>query len=173
MIRAFNNIEISFETNEIIIITENNSKNRTKVEPRIMHVLQILMNNSPKVVPREQLIEEVWNNYGGADDALNQAISHLRKLLNDNDKENRIIETVVKKGYQFIRENNIISDEKRKFSYAQHSSIFWMTISVIVLLTLAFLAYSTNAKNSNVPVAPVDNEINVTEPKPAPDVDQN
>ena len=45
----------------------------------------------------EQLIKEVWNDYGGADEALNQAISFIRKVPVDNNKE--IIETIPKKGY--------------------------------------------------------------------------
>jgi len=171
MIKGFNRIEINFETNEIIVMTENNSNTRTKVEPRIMHVLKILMKNSPKVVPREQLITEVWDNYGGADDALNQAISHLRKLLNDTNKENRIIETVVKKGYRFIGENNIVSDEQRESPHGLKSSRFWIVILVITLVIVAFITYTINSKNSNAPEAPVDKKINIT--TPAPDVDQN
>ena len=165
MIKTFNNIQINFETNEIIVMTENNSNTRTKVEPRIMQVLQVLMNNSPKVVPREQLIAEVWNNYGGADDALNQAISHLRKLLNDTNKEDRIIETVVKKGYRFLGENNIVSGEKRKLPSRQDKSRFWIIILISTILIIALITYYTNSKNSYAPTAPVENETNVTAPK--------
>lgn len=169
MIKTFNSIEVNFETNEIIIMTENNSNTRTKVEPRIMHVLQILMKNSPKVVPRELIISEVWDNYGGADEALNQAISHLRKLLNDSNKENRIIETVVKKGYRFNGENNIISDKRREFPQGWNLSRFWIIILFIGLLLVAFISYTIMFKNSNAPEAPVGRKTNIT--TPAPDVE--
>ncbi|WP_299116433.1 helix-turn-helix domain-containing protein [uncultured Winogradskyella sp.] len=169
MIRAFNGIEICFETNEIIVMTENHSNTRTKVEPRIMHVLKILMNNSPRVVSREQLIAEVWNNYGGADDALNQAISHLRKLLNDTNKEDRIIETVVKKGYRFIGGDTIVLGDRRKSSNLTNNMRLWIIIASIIMLVATFMVYYSTTKNSNVPIAPEDKKTNVV--TPAPEID--
>lgn len=71
----------------------------TKIEPRIMTVLIELCRHQGKVVYRKDLIEKVWENYGGADEALSQSISKLRKILQDEDKE--IIETIPKKGYVF------------------------------------------------------------------------
>src|SRR5690242_21266964 len=70
---------------------------KTRLEPRVMQVLAILAANSEKIVTREELIKQVWNDYGGADEALTQAISVLRKVLDDPSKET--IKTIPKKGY--------------------------------------------------------------------------
>ncbi|MBX3252910.1 MAG: winged helix-turn-helix domain-containing protein [Chitinophagaceae bacterium] len=70
---------------------------QTKLEPRLIEILDILVKNEGKLVSREMLISKIWNNYGGADDGLNQGISILRKALADTNKQ--IIETVPKKGY--------------------------------------------------------------------------
>lgn len=75
--------------------TQTNAE--TRVEQRLMIVLCLLADQPGKLVSREKLIKDVWEDYGGADEALTQAISYLRKLLNDVDK--KTIETVPKKGY--------------------------------------------------------------------------
>jgi DNA-binding winged helix-turn-helix (wHTH) protein len=69
----------------------------TRLEPRLMNVLCFLAVNAGQLVSRQQLIKEVWNDYGGADEGLNQVISFLRKLLDDPDK--KIIKTIPTKGY--------------------------------------------------------------------------
>lgn len=70
-----------------------------KVEPRIIAVLAALCHGHGKVIDRKDLVEKIWNNYGSADEGLSQAISHIRKLLQDDTRQ--IIETVPKKGYIF------------------------------------------------------------------------
>jgi DNA-binding winged helix-turn-helix (wHTH) protein len=164
MVRISDRLEICFDTNEIISMNDNNTSTKTKVEPRIMQVLQILVNNSPKVVSRDQLISEVWDNYGGADDALNQSISHLRKLLNDTNKEKRIIETVVKKGYRFTSE--IETETNRQGRTLR----FWIVLITIILISFALLFYLMYPKESFAPEAPQD-IYPVTDSIPAPDVE--
>ncbi|HVM89908.1 MAG TPA: winged helix-turn-helix domain-containing protein [Puia sp.] len=78
-------------------LTDKETGRETRLEQRLMDVLCILSANHNQLVTREQLIKEVWNDYGGADEGLNQAISFIRKILSDNNKE--IIETIPKKGY--------------------------------------------------------------------------
>ena len=46
-----------------------------------MKVLQNLAEANGEVVLKSDLIEKIWDNYGGADDALMQTISKLRKYL--------------------------------------------------------------------------------------------
>jgi len=167
MMRLSDHLEISFDTNEIISMNADNTSTKTKVEPRNMHVLRILLTHSPSVVSREQLIAEVWDNYGGADDALNQSISHLRKLLNDTNKEKRIIETVVKKGYRFVGE---IDESSNKNTTPQKRRRFWIGIIAVAAIILALLFYLFQSQKSFVPKAPKDT-VPATENVPAPDVD--
>ena len=78
-------------------VKEIKGTNEIRLEPRLMRLLCLLSHNEGKVVSREFLIKEIWNDYGGADEGLTQAISFLRKVIGDKKKE--IIETVPKKGY--------------------------------------------------------------------------
>jgi DNA-binding winged helix-turn-helix (wHTH) protein len=79
------------------LLTNSETGLQTKLEPRLIEILHILAKNEGKLVSREMLISKIWNNYGGAEDGLNQGISILRKALADTNKQ--IIETVSKKGY--------------------------------------------------------------------------
>ena len=145
-----------FGVNEIQDMNKENGPTGTSVEPRIMEVLEILVKAGPKVVSREELIEKVWDNYGGADDALNQAISHLRKILNDKDKDNRIIETVVKRGYRFVGSSSDRVEER----HVKRSSFSWnilLAVAAIVIFILIAFKFMTN-DNGFVPKAPVSEQ---------------
>ena len=71
--------------------------NEIRIEPRLMHLLNLLKENEGKLVSRELLVKEIWNDYGGGDEGLTQSVSALRKILNDSNKN--IIETIPKNGY--------------------------------------------------------------------------
>ena len=68
-----------------------------RLETRVMNLLCLLAEHANQLVRREMLIKTIWNDYGGADEALTQSVSHLRKVLQDTSKT--IIETIPKKGY--------------------------------------------------------------------------
>ena len=73
-----------------------------RVPPRFMQVLQCLAAQPGKVVNRGALLDEVWEGVYVDDVALSQAISHLRKVLGDDPKHPRFIETIPKRGYRLI-----------------------------------------------------------------------
>ncbi|MCB0633034.1 MAG: winged helix-turn-helix domain-containing protein [Lewinella sp.] len=73
-----------------------------KVEPRLMEVLVCLARARGKVVRKEQLIQEIWDNYGGGEEALLQSVSRLRKVLQDDARNPSVIETIPKKGYRLL-----------------------------------------------------------------------
>ncbi|MBE7172835.1 MAG: winged helix-turn-helix domain-containing protein [Williamsia sp.] len=62
-----------------------------------MKVLCCLEQKQGELVIRDHLVTEVWNDYGGGNEGLNQAISFLRKILDDQDK--KLVLTIPKKGY--------------------------------------------------------------------------
>ncbi|PHN04003.1 winged helix-turn-helix domain-containing protein [Flavilitoribacter nigricans] len=73
-----------------------------KVEPRLMEVLLRLARAGGRVVKKEQLVAEIWDNYGGGEEALLQSISKLRKLFRDDARNPKVIETIPKKGYRLL-----------------------------------------------------------------------
>src|SRR3569833_96901 len=81
-----------------------------RLEPRLMKLLCLLADQAGKDVKRDLIIKEIWNDYPGANEGLNQAISFLRKLLDDENKE--IIQTLPKSGYNLSAVISQSSDNK-------------------------------------------------------------
>ena len=73
-----------------------------RVDPKLMHLLCYLARRESSVVPRAQLLEDVWSGQMVVDDVLNVAISSLRKLLDDSPQSPRYIKTVPRRGYALI-----------------------------------------------------------------------
>lgn len=83
---------------------------KISLQPKFIELLSYLARKYPKVVTRDELIENIWegNIYVGTK-ALTNAIWHLRKHLNplvsqDNDSGTTAIETVRKTGYRLLIE---------------------------------------------------------------------
>jgi len=75
---------------------------RYSVEPRILEVLEVLIEHHGEVVSREDLIDRVWGIGYGGDERLSRAISLLRKAFGERRGEYRYIETISKRGYRLI-----------------------------------------------------------------------
>ena len=65
------------------------------------HLLEVLMRESPRVVPRDALIRAVWGEAGGDSAALQTHIYELRGLI-DADPAQRLIRTVHGVGYRMM-----------------------------------------------------------------------
>ena len=79
------------------------SKGRSvRLEPRVMDVLVYLAVHRDRVVPKEELIEEIWGSAFVEEGALSQAIHSLRKVLGDDARQPRYIQTFPKRGYRLI-----------------------------------------------------------------------
>ena len=72
------------------------------VEPKALNLLIFLVKNRGRLIERRELIDAVWGDAFVTDHVLNRAIGQLRKLLADDPKEPRYIETVPTLGYRFI-----------------------------------------------------------------------
>lgn len=115
---------------------ESNAEHR--LEPRFMNVLLMLIEHEGEVVRREQLIVDIWNDYGGAEDSLTQAISVIRKTLWDVEK--KIIETVPKKGY--ILHAVINSAQNNKTIITPKKPInFKFAVAGLIAIMLLFVGY--------------------------------
>jgi DNA-binding winged helix-turn-helix (wHTH) protein len=112
-----------------------------KLEPRLMKLLCMLAKQPGQLVKREQLISEIWNDYGGGEAGLTHAISTLRKLLDDTSKD--LIETIPTKGYILhaaITELKPITDRKMTSPLRMPKrTILYASITLLAALILYFL----------------------------------
>jgi TolB-like protein/DNA-binding winged helix-turn-helix (wHTH) protein len=73
-----------------------------QLEPKIMQVLVRLAESPGEVVKKDELMRSVWANTFVTDDVLTRSISALRKILQDDPRQPKFIETVSKNGYRLI-----------------------------------------------------------------------
>lgn len=72
--------------------------NEIELRPRTFAVLQHLVENSRRLISKEELFAAVWSNVVVTDDALVQSIGELRRALGDENQ--RLIRTVPRRGYR-------------------------------------------------------------------------
>lgn len=77
------------------------------LEPRVFSLLMTLVERPGLTASRDHLIETVWGDAEGSDEALSQAIAKLRRALGDDVRAPRFIETVPKLGYRWIFEETL------------------------------------------------------------------
>jgi Tol biopolymer transport system component/DNA-binding winged helix-turn-helix (wHTH) protein len=73
-----------------------------EVEPKSFRVLEYLIEHRHRVVPKEELIDKIWEGAAVTDNALTRVIAQIRKALGDDARQARYIETVPTIGYRFI-----------------------------------------------------------------------
>ena len=126
-------------------VTDKQTGKVNHVEPRLIKLLCLLVQYEGQPVSRKIIVKEIWDDYPGGDEGLNQAISVLRKLLDDDKK--KIIETLPKIGYCFTGkvDNHEVPPQRKSFKK------FYVPAAVVLLLILAFvLGYYNHPTNDKI-----------------------
>src|SRR6476620_2815759 len=80
------------------------------VEPKAFRVLLILLRNPQKLITKEELLNAVWGDAVVTENSLTRSVALLRRLLGDDMRSPRYIETVATVGYRFISKVEISED---------------------------------------------------------------
>lgn len=70
--------------------------------PKVFDTLLILVNNSGRIVEKEELMSRLWPDTFVEESNLTFNIQQLRKAFRDNARHPKFIETVARRGYRFI-----------------------------------------------------------------------
>jgi adenylate cyclase len=71
-----------------------------ELRPKSFEVLRCLVENSSRLVTKDQLIKTVWPNVVVSDEALTQCISEVREAIGDRGQ--KMIKTMPRRGYRFV-----------------------------------------------------------------------
>jgi predicted ATPase/DNA-binding winged helix-turn-helix (wHTH) protein len=74
------------------------------VEPQVFDVLALLVRQRHRLVPKEELLDEVWHTRFVTESALSSRIKSARRAIGDDGRAQRLIRTVHGRGYQFVGE---------------------------------------------------------------------
>ena len=143
-----------FRVGEFFIEPQLNTITRdhqsTRLEPKVMQLLQRLSDTAGEVVSKEQLMQAVWTDTIVTDDVLTRAISELRKAFRDSSKEPRYIQTIPKSGYRLIAPVSYdptkpdAESENRQVGIGNRRARFWparLIVGVVILLVCAGAAW--------------------------------
>src|SRR5580658_7884833 len=81
------------------------------VEPKAFRVLLMLLRNPKKLIAKEELLNAVWGDVAVGDNSLARSIALLRRLLGDETRNPRYIETVATVGYRWVCKVEVVEDD--------------------------------------------------------------
>src|SRR4029077_1591945 len=86
---------------------------RVKLEKTPMELLTLLVRRQGALVTREEIVGAIWGEavHVDVDAGINTAIRKIRQALDDNADAPRYLETVVGKGYRFIRPITVVNKD--------------------------------------------------------------
>ena len=72
------------------------------LDPKLLDLLLLLCHHKNQIVTRHQILESIWPNSIVTDNAVNKLVASLRKVLKDEPKSPKYIQTIPKRGYRLI-----------------------------------------------------------------------
>ena len=73
-----------------------------QLEPKVMELLVELASEPGDVFSRDALLDKIWSDVVVGDEVLTRAVSELRRILGDDPRVPRYVETIHKRGYRLI-----------------------------------------------------------------------
>jgi DNA-binding winged helix-turn-helix (wHTH) protein/Tol biopolymer transport system component len=118
--------------------------------PKAFDTLLLLVQNNGHLVEKEEFIRKVWEGHFVGDDSLTRNIAVLRKVLGEDGRENKYIETVSKRGYRFIArvaekrqeeaEQGVAASPAPLIGKAERRWIFMTSLPAVAIASI-FLAF--------------------------------
>lgn len=94
---TINDVEVDFDGLKILV-----AGNWLAIEARQFKLLKLLLDNHGKAVSRNQIMDALWQDTIVSDNSVSQAVTQLRRSLQDDKGTPRFIKTVPRIGYQLI-----------------------------------------------------------------------
>lgn len=141
-----------------------------ELEPLLFKILCYLIINDGQVIIRQNLIDDVWCQKYVDDNAINRAMSELRKILKSDVQKGVVVKTHYRKGYSFFLEPEIIYHEEQLTedvspiitepkneeslspstylsSYDKNRSVFFYSSVILCLTFIVAVGYFLTATN--------------------------
>ncbi len=110
------------------------------LSPRAFDVLIYLLEHRERVMEKQELFEQVWEEAFVTDSALAQVIKEIRQAIGDDAHTPRYIETVHKRGYRFVAPVK----ELGPVSTRRPAGVWRMAVAALALLVLGGVLVALN-----------------------------
>ena len=92
----------------------------TPLTPKVFDTLLLLVENSGRIVKKEELMNRLWPDSYVEEANLTFNIQQLRKSLGDNARKPQYIETVPRRGYRFIAKVEEVFNDGNNMGHVMH-----------------------------------------------------
>jgi DNA-binding winged helix-turn-helix (wHTH) protein/tetratricopeptide (TPR) repeat protein len=72
------------------------------IQPKVLDLLLYLIARRDRVIPKEEILEALWVGVAATDDVLSRAIHAARQAVGDDGEQQRVIQTVRRRGFRFV-----------------------------------------------------------------------
>ncbi len=118
------------------------------LETKVLRLLLYFLENSDRPIPKQELLNRVWPESNVTDSVLTRALGSLRKALNDESRQPRLIETVPSVGYQFTAPVTLVAEAPqvsiaivpKEPAKTRPSQPFWFRVWIFAVPVLLILA---------------------------------
>ncbi|NWH07464.1 MAG: winged helix-turn-helix domain-containing protein [Alphaproteobacteria bacterium] len=122
---------------------------REILEPRVMEVLVTLAKADGRVVGRDELVDACWGGRAVTDDAVNRAVSRVRRVSELHDGPTFTLETIAKVGYRLVLAEAAQAAEAASLSVEpvsapqaeRHALLLGLALAAIAAVMVAFAAF--------------------------------
>lgn len=97
MVFRFDDFEIDVDAYEI-----RRAGKRIPTEPQVFELVRYLLEHRDRLVMKDELLDKIWQRRFVTDTALMARIKAARRVLGDNGRAQRVIQTVHGRGYRFV-----------------------------------------------------------------------
>lgn len=73
------------------------------VEPQVFDLLVLLVENTDRLVTRDEIVKEIWHGRNISESALASRIKSARRALGDDGRAQRFIKTIHGRGFRFVK----------------------------------------------------------------------
>jgi DNA-binding winged helix-turn-helix (wHTH) protein len=97
-----------------------------QIEPKLMDVLVYLAENPGEVVSKNDITDAVWPDLFITESVISRAIAGLRRALEDDARNPKFIETILKRGYRLIADVSAasrVTDEQPAHAQPRHRDL--------------------------------------------------
>lgn len=138
------------------------------VTPKVFDTLQFLVEHAGRLLEKDELMREIWQDRFVEESNLTFNIKMLRRALNDDAHQPRFIETVPRRGYRFIAEvrrgslpliaPNVSEGSAVLATPVQRRRSYW-PITVVMLFVIGAVGMTawvlTGRRAASAPAAPI------------------
>jgi len=155
-----NEVEVDFVALKLLI---NNVWH--DIEARQLNLLKLLIENHGHAVSRNAILDSIWHDTIVSDNSVSQAITQLRRSLQDDKETPRFIRTVPRVGYQLIADiefpeiaEPILQQAKKQ----KKTHIAIATLSALMAISLTLLIIKLNQPSLQVPTYQYESRLTST-----------